>query len=113
VEPFLREHPPLQLVVLAALGALIVVSVWRPAIGLALSAAAMVLMACRIYVDAGPTSNQVTTAAVYMVGGLIAAGFAGYVRLLERPPAAPPPDAVREEDWDWIDGPEGGRRGGR
>jgi hypothetical protein len=113
VEPFLREHPPLQLVVLAALGALIVVSVWRPAIGLALSAAAMVLMACRIYVDAGPTSNQVTTAAVYMVGGLIAAGFAGYVRLLERPPAAPPPDAVREEDWDWIDGPEGGRRDGR
>jgi hypothetical protein len=112
VEPFLREHPPLpslQLVVLAALGALIVVSVWRPAIGLAVSAAAMVLMACRIYVDAGPTSNQVTTAAVYMVGGLIAAGFAGYVRLLERPP----PDAVREEDWDGIDGPEGGRRDGR
>jgi hypothetical protein len=113
VEPFLREHPPLQFVVLAALGVLILVSVWRPALGLALSAAAMVLMACRIYYDAGPTSNQVTTAAVYMVGGLIAAGFAGYIRLLERPAATPPAEAVREETWDWIDTPESGGRDGR
>ncbi len=111
MEPFLRENPPLQLVVLAALAALILVSVWRPAIGLALSAAAMVLMSCRIYYDAGPTSNQVTTAAVYMAGGLLAAGFAGYIRLLERPAAPPPPGAVREEDWDWIDAPENGRGG--
>jgi hypothetical protein len=113
VEPFLREHPPLQLVVLAALGALVLISVWRPAVGLALSAAAMVLMACRIYYDAGPTSSQVTTAAVYMVGGLIAAGFAGYIRLLERPPVAPASETVRDDEWEWIDEPEDARRGGR
>jgi hypothetical protein len=67
----------------------------------------MVLMACRIYYDVGPTSAQVTTAAVYLMGGLLAAGFAGYVRLLERPGGAPPPAYERDDDWEWIDGPEG------
>ena len=107
MEPFLREHPPLQFIVLAALALLILVSVWRPVIGLTLSSIAMVLMACRIYYDVGPTSGQVTTAAVYMIGGLLASGFAGYVRLLERPPVASPPGRERDDDWGWIDDPEG------
>ncbi len=106
MEPFLREHPPLQLIVLAALALLILVSVWRPVIGLTLSSIAMVLMACRIYYDVGPTSGQVTTAAVYMIGGLLACGLAGYIRLLERPPAAPPTGRERDEDWEWIDSPD-------
>ncbi len=91
---------------LAALALLILVSVWRPVIGLTLSSIAMVLMACRIYYDVGPTSGQVTTAAVYMIGGLLACGFAGYIRLLERPPVAPPTGRERDEDWEWIDSPD-------
>jgi hypothetical protein len=113
VEPFLRENPPLQLIVLAALAGLILLSVWRPVLGLTLSAVAMVLTACRIYYDAGPTSSQVTTAAVYMVGGFIASGFAGYIRLLERPATktVPEPEAESAAAWDWIDAPEDSGRG--
>ncbi len=46
-----------------------------------------------------------------MMGGLLAAGFAGYIRLLERPPTAPVPHE-RDDDWEWIDGPED-REGGQ
>ena len=60
------------------------------------------------YAGSASTVRRLPPPAVYMVGGFIASGLAGYIRLLERPATktVPQPEADSADTWDWIDAPD-------